>query len=300
MPFGEEVAAGTGGRTAQQGYSQADGVRQKYTGFERDNETGLDFADARYYASAQGRFTSIDPIFITPERQTDPQQLNLYVYVRNNPLVLVDPTGQTIDDANLKDNKEYQTWKDAFRNTDEGKRLWSKYDDDKNFTLKIEWDKGRNGAVADDYKFADGKLVGATITLGSELDKGSPNRPSDQYPVQNALAQAEVGGTMLAVAAMAHEFGHVEDASQRPAFFQSLQEYNDLSEKLSKELGSKFASDPRYIEKEKSVLKAGGYSNTAEMGVDNERRAEKAIIPVIQQRLDTKMPKSVRKVIGRF
>jgi hypothetical protein len=46
LPFGEELQAGTGGRTAAQGYTN-DNVRQQFTGYERDNETGLDYAQAR-------------------------------------------------------------------------------------------------------------------------------------------------------------------------------------------------------------------------------------------------------------
>jgi hypothetical protein len=46
LPFGEELLAGTGGRTATQGYS-GDSVRQKFTQKERDNETGLDYFGAR-------------------------------------------------------------------------------------------------------------------------------------------------------------------------------------------------------------------------------------------------------------
>ena len=41
-PFGEELVAGTGGRTIAQGYS-AEGVRQQFTLKERDVETGLDY-----------------------------------------------------------------------------------------------------------------------------------------------------------------------------------------------------------------------------------------------------------------
>jgi hypothetical protein len=52
LPFGEELFAGTDGRTAQQGY-QADGVIQKCTSAERDDETGLDFMQARYCTSTQ-------------------------------------------------------------------------------------------------------------------------------------------------------------------------------------------------------------------------------------------------------
>jgi RHS repeat-associated protein len=62
LPFGEEIQAGVGGRTISQGYSQFNGVRQRYTGAERDDETGLDFMQARYYANPQGRFTSPDPL----------------------------------------------------------------------------------------------------------------------------------------------------------------------------------------------------------------------------------------------
>ena len=63
---------------------------------ERDNETGLDYFGARYYGSTMGRFTSIDPVNLTAERLVDPQGLNLYGYVRNNPLTLLDPTGEDI------------------------------------------------------------------------------------------------------------------------------------------------------------------------------------------------------------
>jgi RHS repeat-associated protein len=63
---------------------------------ERDIETGLDFFGARYYGSTQGRFTGVDPIYVTLERLIDPQRLNLYSYVRNNPLVFVDPDGMDL------------------------------------------------------------------------------------------------------------------------------------------------------------------------------------------------------------
>jgi hypothetical protein len=42
LPFGEELLAGTGGRTLAQGYT-GDNIRQKFTLKERDNETGLNY-----------------------------------------------------------------------------------------------------------------------------------------------------------------------------------------------------------------------------------------------------------------
>ncbi|HEX8845109.1 MAG TPA: RHS repeat-associated core domain-containing protein [Pyrinomonadaceae bacterium] len=90
LPFGEELFAGTGGRTAAQGYTQLDGVRQHFTGYERDNETGLDYAHARYYANIQGRFTGVDPV---SGMVANPQTWNGYTYTLNNPVNLTDPTG---------------------------------------------------------------------------------------------------------------------------------------------------------------------------------------------------------------
>ena len=67
------------------------------TGKERDAESGLDYFGARYYASMMGRFLSPDwsakeePVPYA--KLDDPQTLNLYAYVLNNPLTRMDPTG---------------------------------------------------------------------------------------------------------------------------------------------------------------------------------------------------------------
>jgi RHS repeat-associated protein len=93
MPFGEEIPADSMWRTITRGYV-GDNVRQEFTKYERDIETGLDFAKARYYAYAQGRFTSVDPIMMEKKRLADPQAINLYSYARNNPLKYIDPSGE--------------------------------------------------------------------------------------------------------------------------------------------------------------------------------------------------------------
>lgn len=91
LPFGEELFAGTGGRTTANGYS-GDSIRQKFTSYERDNESGLDYAQARYYANTQGRFSSVDPL-LASARATNPQGWNRYSYVLNQPVNMIDPSG---------------------------------------------------------------------------------------------------------------------------------------------------------------------------------------------------------------
>lgn len=94
LPFGEPLLAGLGGRTTAAGYEASQditGLPQRFTGKERDAETGLDYFGARYYSGAQGRVTSPDnPKF---SEKTDPLTWNLYAYAANNPLARIDISG---------------------------------------------------------------------------------------------------------------------------------------------------------------------------------------------------------------
>jgi RHS repeat-associated protein len=93
-PFGEDLTVGVGIRTASLGYG-SDSARQKFTGYEKDDETGLYFAQSRYLSSIQGRFTSPDIPF-ADQYEDDPQSWNLYAYGRNNPCSNTDPTGRRV------------------------------------------------------------------------------------------------------------------------------------------------------------------------------------------------------------
>jgi RHS repeat-associated protein len=77
--------------------SGGDPNHYKFTGKERDAESGLDYFINRHYGSSLGRFMQPDPIFFQAEMLTDPQRFNQYAYVRNNPLALVDPKGEAIE-----------------------------------------------------------------------------------------------------------------------------------------------------------------------------------------------------------
>jgi RHS repeat-associated protein len=69
----------------------------KFTGKERDAESGLDDMVARFYSSGLGRFVIADwsasPEPVPFADMTNPQTLNLYAYVKNNPLRYTDATG---------------------------------------------------------------------------------------------------------------------------------------------------------------------------------------------------------------
>ena len=67
-------------------------LRKGYTGYEKDAESGLDFAQARYYNSTHGRYTSIDPLTASASIR-NPQTFNRYSYVLNSPYKFTDPLG---------------------------------------------------------------------------------------------------------------------------------------------------------------------------------------------------------------
>jgi RHS repeat-associated protein len=70
---------------------------RRFAGKERDIESGFEYFGARYYASSNGRFTSVDPVLDMDQALVDPQRWNRYIYVRNNPFRYVDPDGRAIE-----------------------------------------------------------------------------------------------------------------------------------------------------------------------------------------------------------
>jgi RHS repeat-associated protein len=86
LPFGEEI-----------GGTSSTGPTQRFTGQERDTESGLDNFKARYVSAPQGRFQSPDPLGMFVADPSNPQSWNLYAYVMNNPLKYKDPTGLAVE-----------------------------------------------------------------------------------------------------------------------------------------------------------------------------------------------------------
>jgi len=190
-PFGEEIN-GVGGRTTGLNYG-SDTVRKQFTGYERDTETSLDFAQARMYANHIGRFTSVDRENISADSMI-PQSWNAYSYVMNNPLVFVDPSGliwlrQRMTDTYIwVDDDVYE------RNRKKDKKYYSDYIPSNNVVITIT---GGTMATPDQ--------IGTMVMLSSDgnvypitqrdLDLGNVDIGTDD-PLQQVLDGMECRGAM--------------------------------------------------------------------------------------------------------
>src|SRR5260370_6952834 len=89
-------------------FTNADSNHYKFTGKERDGETGLDQMGARYYSSGLGRFVTPDwaakPTSVPYADFGNPQSLNPYSYVRNSPESYEDPDGHEHSNATVAPN----------------------------------------------------------------------------------------------------------------------------------------------------------------------------------------------------
>jgi RHS repeat-associated protein len=223
MPFGEEISNGVGGRTSGMGFGVADGVRQQFTGQERDNETGLDYFNARYFASSQGRFTTADPILIHEARINDPQQLNLYSYARNCPNILTDSTGMDF----LFDGDD---WKKNARRINKRKNAQFKVKLDQNGIMQI---KDQNKIDPSKLSTSEKKLYDAitdkshraTITgvgkqdfnFGSFGGEANPSKPGTNYIDTSDMKKLAKADKAAAGQAMVHEMLEADYAAANPS-----------------------------------------------------------------------------------
>jgi RHS repeat-associated protein len=92
-PFGEEIGCSPNNTSNH----------YRFTGKERDSESGLDDFGARYFSSSMGRWATPDwnvrPVTVPYANFGDPQSLNLYLYVRNDPVSLADADGHISNDS---------------------------------------------------------------------------------------------------------------------------------------------------------------------------------------------------------
>jgi len=71
-------------------------TQQEFDGWEYDQETGLDYAHARYYNNRLYRFMTADPAGLAAVDWSNPQSLNRYAFVGGNPVNYTDPSGAMV------------------------------------------------------------------------------------------------------------------------------------------------------------------------------------------------------------
>jgi RHS repeat-associated protein len=129
----------------------------KFTGKERDSESGLDNFGLRYLTSSMGRFMSPDPGNISGLlHQDDPQSWNAYSYVRNNPINLTDENGDTYHVCVNGENNQQQC-------TDVSDEQFAQLQKDPGAGISL-----RNGDV-----YANGSKVGSYNQTDVDLPPGA-------------------------------------------------------------------------------------------------------------------------------
>jgi RHS repeat-associated protein len=168
--------------------------RYQFTGKERDSESGLDNFGARYDSSAMGRFMSPDwsaaPMGVPYADFANPQSLNLYGYVKNNPLNLTDPDGHCCAPYEAAD------WIDSKINAAVD------YIDTKaiatgnpSIAQEVATDAGFTGDVAKGFT--------NLLRTGQSVGSLPENASAGQIAIAVAEEGGRVGGTILAVVAVA-------------------------------------------------------------------------------------------------
>jgi len=120
-------------------------------------------------------------------------------------------------DIKPKYQERFDRWKDELLATDYGRDQWDKYANNKNFilTITVSNDVGKGAGTGKYLWDEQGKFVGATITLGDDLDRGYPGPV--YYPVMNSLALDEayvINPRILAATKLSHEIGHVDQTAR--------------------------------------------------------------------------------------
>lgn len=269
-------------------------LASRYTGKERDTESGNDYFGARYYASTMGRFLSPDPFTVTPARVMDPQQLNLYAYVRNNPLKLVDPTGMIIDDvACMQDmkhcGKDWQKVQDIANQQDKNgnylhpelhNELTTLQGDSRTFVIEnSKLDAGTAGQFTITNFTADGTdFTRATLQLDFKQIKGiSSVTGADLVPGFNKYQGLLDAPIDRLAETFGHEAGHGLFSIQNPGQAVNIQQL--LNARDAAMQGAHYPYPPDVMQKmqqaDQALIPTERFAQQVEKIVNGELQADK-------------------------
>jgi RHS repeat-associated protein len=186
------------------------------TGKERDQESQLDYFGARYYASSIGRFMSpdwsakVEPVPYA--KLGNPQSLNLYSYVWNNPLSRNDPDGHyTCADGAKCDSANDKAFQGRLDNLKAAQGTFKEGSKEYKQIGKILSAYGGAG----DTKTANGKTV--SIGFSGGANTGGETRAIDKGTIGVSLAsnfsEQSSGNNVGTTVLVGHEGQHVVDGA---------------------------------------------------------------------------------------
>jgi RHS repeat-associated protein len=183
------------------------GNRYKFTGKERDSESGLDNFGARYDSSQHGRFMTPDwsarPTPVPFADLANPQSLNLYSYVANNPLSRIDKDGHYACQGSQAQCKSFKDALAIVQKADSGLKEGSKERKQLDSVLKFYGkDDGKGPAI----KFGDLGGMGAVGVTQTDHGKTTITFDTTALGGMTKVGQGETA---------AHEGTHGRDDHMR-------------------------------------------------------------------------------------
>jgi len=191
----------------------------KFNGKERDIESNLDNFVARYFGSSPGRFMSADSLG-PGQHPENPQSWNMYSYVPNNPLKLVDPTGQFTCAPTVvaEECDNFQKLLDKAQDAADalGEKIgWeSKQYVDAQRAIDAYGDEGVDNGVT--ISQGNTGQYGAETFVGGNVSAKTADNPNGQnilVTFNSGLHLLDSGDNAGAAALAAHEGVHVADGS---------------------------------------------------------------------------------------
>ena len=240
----------------------------RYTDHEYDPESGLNYMKGRFQLATYAKFNRPDPM-----RDWDwenPSSINLYEYVRNNPVMANDPDGYIIDESLLENEQLWSTFKSAVLATEHGQQLWDVLDSSQ-AVFKIQFKKLSKDltqlGLVDNYQFNNsGELLSADISFDPfYMAYANSTVPSGKLGYEDAV---DFGSLINKVAGVAHELKHGVSAIENHEIAKTLSERPELNKKIEQAVSTMSIEEYRkyYIEN----LKAQN-DRAIEMNIKNEQ-----------------------------
>jgi RHS repeat-associated protein len=220
-------------------FVNSDSNHYKFTGKERDVETGLDYFGARYYSNGLARWITPDKPFADQHVQ-DPQTWNLYMYGRNNPTIFIDEDGDDIKYApGLKNAEDVKAVVDAILANPNTSGTYSGYVGPNNPDLTIT----SGDLSGQDVTNANGSVT--THPAETEIDITPASTSTSSFAggtPTTTVTPAKLNGAVMTIdnrtspdqlpEVLLHEGTHVGDAKKDPGGY--LKESKEQTQKYPK------------------------------------------------------------------